>query len=48
MDEIYTDQFGEPLSEDDIIDGRSNIPEEYFNLPEDEFVEKVDELFDNY
>ena len=46
MDELYTDEFGEPLSEDDILDSYDDIPDEWYSLPEDEFNKKMEELED--
>ena len=45
MDEFYTDQFGEPLDEDDIFDVW-DLPEEFYDLSEDEFCQKVDEYYE--
>lgn len=46
MDELYTDRFGEPLSEDDILDSYDDIPDEWYSLPENEFDKKMEELED--
>ena len=46
MDELYIDEFGNPLDMDDVFDDDSDLPDELFDLPEDEFNKKMEELED--